>query len=65
MKVAAGAVRDLANDYLANLNTYQYVDFEVLRNDKKQDMITVIPEPGSAMLAVFSTLALAMRRRRK
>ena len=57
---------DLANQYLANMNSYTPATLTYLTNDGRQDVVTwnLIPEPGSAGLAVFSALLLLSRRRR-
>ncbi|MEO8614545.1 MAG: hypothetical protein ABI600_05340 [Luteolibacter sp.] len=56
----------LANQYLANINTYSPVALTYLTNSTRQDVVTwnVVPEPGSAALAALSTLVLLRRRRR-
>lgn len=56
----------LANQYLANINTYSPVALTYLKSSTRQDVVTwnAVPEPGSAALAVISTLVLLRRRRR-
>ena len=60
------ATADLANQYLANMNGYTPATLTYLANEGRQDVVTwnLIPEPGSAGLAVLSALLLASRRRR-
>jgi hypothetical protein len=56
---------DLANQYLANVNSFSPVALTYLTNTGRQDVVTwnVIPEPGSLMLAAFSGLLLLRRKR--
>jgi hypothetical protein len=56
----------LANQYLANINTYSPVALTYLSNPTRQDIVTwnVVPEPGSMGLAALSAVALLRRRRR-
>lgn len=60
------ATADLANQYLANMNSYKPATLTYLANEGRQDVVTwnLIPEPGSAGLAAFSALLLLRRRRR-
>ncbi len=56
----------LANQYLANINTYTPVAITYLSNPTRQDVVTwnVVPEPGTAGLAALSALLMLRRRRR-
>jgi len=56
----------LANQYLANINTYSPVPITYLSNPTRQDVVTwnVVPEPGTAGLAALSALMMLRRRRR-
>ncbi|MEO5716196.1 MAG: PEP-CTERM sorting domain-containing protein [Luteolibacter sp.] len=56
----------LANQYLANINTYTPVAITYLSNPNRQDVVTwnVVPEPGTAGLAALSALMMLRRRRR-
>lgn len=59
-------VADLANQYLANLNTFTPVSLTYLTNDTRQNVVTwnAVPEPASLSLGAFSALLLLCRRRR-
>ena len=52
---------DLANQYLANVNSFAPVALTYLTNTGRQDVVTwnVVPEPGSLGLVAFSDLAAA------
>ena len=66
VKMASGTVRSLATTYLNNLGSYPYVDFQVLTNPTRQDMIVIpnaIPEPGTTVLMALSAIGLLRRRR--
>ena len=66
VKMADSSVRTLAASYLTNLGNYPYVDFQVLTNPTRQDMIVIpnaIPEPGVSVLLGMSALGLLRRRR--
>ena len=55
----------LANQYLANINSYNPVQLTYLTNPTRQDIVTwcVVPEPGTMALVAFSGLLLLRRRR--
>lgn len=55
----------LANQYLANFQSYNPVTLTYLTNELRQDVVTwqVVPEPTSAGLAALSALFLLRRRR--
>ncbi len=60
--------RNLANQYLANINSYDSAEIYYLTNSKKQNMVgfkpgTAVPEPSSLGLLVLSG-ALLLRRKR-
>lgn len=59
------ATADLANQYLANVNTYTPASLVYLTNPNRQDMVTwnLIPEPGSIGLLAVSACLLLRRRR--
>lgn len=58
------AVAALANQYLANLDTFAPANIYYLTHPDFQDVVTwVIPEPGSLALASLSALVLLRRRR--
>jgi uncharacterized protein (TIGR03382 family) len=56
----------LANQYLANVNTFTHANLVYLTNGTHQDVVSwnAVPEPASAGLAALSGLLL-LRRRRK
>ncbi len=55
----------LANQYLANINSYTPATLTYLTNSTRQDVVTwnVVPEPTSVGLAALSSLLLLRRRR--
>lgn len=55
----------LANQYLANVNSFAPVNLTYLTNSTYQDVVTwcPVPEPASAGLAALSSLLLLRRRR--
>lgn len=59
-------VATLADQYLANVNTYTPVNLVYLTSDTHQDIVSwnAVPEPASAGLAALSGLFLLRRRRR-
>jgi hypothetical protein len=58
------ATASLANQYLANVNTYTPAELVYLTNPDRQDMVTWnIPEPGALGLAAFSVFLMLRRRR--
>lgn len=59
------AIADLADQYLANINTFTPATLTYLTNAGRQDVVTwnTIPEPGSLCLAAFSAAFLFRRRR--
>lgn len=59
-------VADLANQYLANVNTFTPASLTYLTNDTRQNVVTwnVVPEPASVSLGAVSALLLFRRRRR-
>lgn len=63
------AVLEAANILLASLPTNGYTptnDFMVLHNDGKQDILIMVPEPGTmVMLCLGGVYSLIRRRRRK
>jgi len=63
---ASQATALLANQYLANVNSYTPVTLTYLTNSTRQDVVTwnAVPEPGSVGLAALSGLLLLRRRRR-
>lgn len=60
------SVATLANQYLANVNSYTPVNLVYLTNDTHQDIVSwnAIPEPTSVGLAALSGVFLLRRRRR-
>ncbi|RYD38724.1 MAG: hypothetical protein EOP87_01050 [Verrucomicrobiaceae bacterium] len=59
------AVATLANQYLANIDTFAPASLYYLTHPDYQNVVTwTIPEPGSAALAALSALVLLRRRRR-
>lgn len=60
------ATAALANQYLANVNTYTAANLTYLRNNGRQDVVTwnTVPEPASVGLAALSGMLLLVRRRR-
>jgi len=58
-------VADLANQYLANVNSFTPVSLTYLTNDTRQNVVTwnVVPEPASLSMAAFSAVLLLRRRR--
>jgi hypothetical protein len=60
------ATATLANQYLANMDSYTPVALTYLTNEGRQDVVTwnLVPEPGSAGLAALSAIFLLRRRRR-
>jgi hypothetical protein len=58
-------VADLANQYLANVNTFTPATLTYLTNDTRQNVVTwnVVPEPASLSMAAFSAVLLLRRRR--
>jgi hypothetical protein len=58
------AVASLADQYLANIDTFAPASIYYLSHPDYQNVVTwVIPEPGSAALAALSALVLVRRRR--
>lgn len=60
------AIANLANSYLANIDSFTPVEFTYLYSEIHQDLavIGVIPEPSSAALLGLGAVALLRRRRR-
>jgi hypothetical protein len=60
------ATANLANQYLANINTYVPASLTYLHNTGRQDVVTwnLVPEPSVLGLTAFSAL-LCLRRRRR
>jgi hypothetical protein len=65
VQVAESDVSLLANNYLANLNSYTAVPLTYLTNPTRQDVVSwnVIPEPSCLTLVGLSALAIFRRRR--
>ena len=59
-------VAELANQFLANVNTFTPASITYLTNDTRQNVVTwnVVPEPASLTLSAVSALLLLRRRRR-
>lgn len=59
-------VAELANQFLANVNTFTPASITYLTNDTRQNVVTwnVVPEPASLTLSAVSAVLLMRRRRR-
>lgn len=62
---ANASLANLANQYLANVNSYAPATLSYLTNSTSQDVVTwtTVPEPTSAVLGGLSCLLLLRRRR--
>ena len=62
-KVVDSGIASLANGYLGQLPSLPTAEVQFLTNPRRQDMVTLVPEPTSVSLFALSSLLLFRRKR--